>query len=113
MTILFDKRSCLKRANDMLSTNDDSLLRYACLELRFCLEDIAYRKLSTYAKRLPDEVLKTWQPPQAFRALLEFEPYADQTTTIRICEETSRGYHQCASRGRVFAPTKYMEHFTG
>lgn len=88
MSISFDKRSCLERAKNLLSKNDDSLLRYVCLELRFCLEDITYKKLSTYAKRLPKEVIEKWQPPQAFRALLEFEPYADQNFSIKIREES-------------------------
>ena len=87
----FDKRACLTRAEHLLEKNDDDLLRYACLELRFCLEAIAYDKLRTYAKRLPEAILRTWQPPQAIRALLEFEPLADQDFTLRISPESELG----------------------
>jgi predicted RNA-binding Zn-ribbon protein involved in translation (DUF1610 family) len=87
----FDKYDCLKRAKDLLSRDDDSLLRYSCLELRFCLEAITYEKLRLYATRLPAEVLEKWQPPQALRALLEYEPYADQNFTLRIATEVAPG----------------------
>jgi hypothetical protein len=35
-----DKWSHLERARKLLSTGDDDALRYACLELRFCIEAI-------------------------------------------------------------------------
>jgi hypothetical protein len=91
MTIDFHKTSCFNRAKALLAEEDDSLLRYICLELRFCLEAITYDKLRTYIKRIPEEVLETWQPPQAMRALLEFEPDADQDFSIRISPETKSG----------------------
>jgi hypothetical protein len=87
----FDKGSCFERAKKLLATGDDSVLRYACLELRFCLEAVTYDKLRTYAKRLPKEVLDKWQPPQAVRALLEFEPLADQDFTLRFARESEPG----------------------
>lgn len=87
----FDKYSCLKRAKDLLTRDDDPLLRYSCLELRFCIEAITYEKLRLYAKRLPAEVLEKWQPPQALRALLEYEPYADQNFTLRIATKVAPG----------------------
>lgn len=91
MSTHFDKYSCLQRAKDLLDRNDDSCLRYVCLELRFCLEVITYDKLSTYANRLPASVLRKWQPPQALKALLEYEPYADQNYVLNIFRESSLG----------------------
>ena len=87
----YDKRSSLSRALRLLEIQDDDLLRYVCLELRFCLEAIAYEKLNIYAKRLPKSVLNTWQPPQVIRALLEFEPLADQDFELRISPESALG----------------------
>lgn len=87
----FNKRAYLNRAEHLLEKNDEDLLRYVCLELRFCLEAIAYEKLRTYAPRLPDAILNTWQPPQAIRALLEFEPLADQDFVLRISPESEPG----------------------
>lgn len=86
-----DQLSLLNRAKELLAKQDDSLLRYACLELRLCLEAITYKKLQLYAPRLPASVLEKWQPPQAVRALLEFEPHADRDYGLRVCPETSTG----------------------
>jgi len=91
LSLEFDKASCFERAKRLLASGDDSVLRYVCLELRFCLEAIAYEKLRTYTKRLPKEVLEKWQPPQAVRALLEFEPLADQNFTLRVSMESEPG----------------------
>lgn len=80
----FDKQSCFERAKYLFDKNDDSLLRYICLELRFCIEDIVYDKLKIYVKRLPQSVIETWQPPQAMKALLRLEPDANQTFSLAI-----------------------------
>lgn len=87
----FKKESCLNRAKQLLERNDDALLRYDCLELRFCLESITYDKLRTYIKRLPESVLKKWQPPQAVRALLELEPFAEEDFELLISPESAPG----------------------
>jgi transcription elongation factor Elf1 len=87
----FDKRSCLKRAKELLERGDDSVLRYVCLELRFCMEAVTYQKLETYAKRLPRGILAIWQPPQAVKALLELEPGADQDFQMMVAFESEPG----------------------
>lgn len=91
MDIGFDRRGCFERAKALLAGNDESGLRYTCLELRFCLEAIAYDKLKLYAGRLPTKVLETWQPPQAMRALLEYEPSANENFTLAVCLEDASG----------------------
>ncbi len=91
MTFSFDRNACLKRAKELLSRNDDDLLIYACLELRLCLESIAYDKLRVYQKRLPQEFFGKWQPPQALRALEQLEPFSNQDFELRICKESPRG----------------------
>jgi predicted RNA-binding Zn-ribbon protein involved in translation (DUF1610 family) len=88
---MFDKRSCFSRARALLATNDDEVLRYACLELRFCIEAVTYDKLRTYAARLPPRVIETWQPPQAMKALRQIEPGADHDFTLRVCRESEPG----------------------
>jgi hypothetical protein len=49
----YDKWSCLERARNLLSVAGDDSLRYACLELRFCIEAITYEKLDTYSSYVP------------------------------------------------------------
>ena len=55
------------------------------------IESVAYEKLRVYAPRLPQAVLDTWQPPQAMKALLEYEPMATENFRLRISPETSYG----------------------
>lgn len=86
-----EKRACLNRAKVLLSSGDDAALRYACLELRFCLETVTYDKLRAYASRLPLEVLSRWQPPQAMAALLELEEDAEQDYNLAVARESSPG----------------------
>lgn len=88
---ILDKELCLARAELLARSGRPEDLRYACVELRFCLEAIAYEKLRVYGQRLPADVLATWQPPQAVRALLDFEPLADQDFVLRVSRETEPG----------------------
>ena len=72
----------MARAKALLTNPTPENLRYAALELRLCMEALTYEKLRSFSSLVPQEVLKTWQPPQAVKALLEFEPNADQSFTI-------------------------------
>jgi hypothetical protein len=52
-----NKYDCLARAKALLDAGDTTSLRYACLELRSCMEEATYEKLRAYAPRLPRDVL--------------------------------------------------------
>lgn len=73
-----DKRACLKRAKKLIADGSADSLRYAALELRFCMEAMTYEKLRASSSHIPPSVLENWQPPQAVKALLEYEPKADK-----------------------------------
>jgi predicted RNA-binding Zn-ribbon protein involved in translation (DUF1610 family) len=75
----------------MVGKTEDLNLRYAALELRMCMEFLTYEKLRSYSDVIPASVLATWQPPQAVKALLEFEPRADQTFTLHIGKQDGPG----------------------
>ena len=77
-----DKRSCMARAQALMADATPESLRYAALELRLCIEALTYEKLRAFSQIVPEEVLRTWQPPQAVKALLEFEPPADRTFVL-------------------------------
>ncbi|MYM38648.1 hypothetical protein [Duganella qianjiadongensis] len=77
-----DKRSCMARAQALMAEAKIENLKYAALELRLCIESQTYEKLRAFSSMVPEDVLRTWQPPQAVKMLLEFEPHADQTFTI-------------------------------
>lgn len=86
-----DKRSCMARAKKLLAEAAPEHLRYAALELRLCIEALTYEKLRAYSDIVPEEVLRTWQPPQAVKALLEFEPRADRTFVLLAGREEEYG----------------------
>lgn len=86
-----DKRSCMQRAELLLQRPEPEAIRYAALELRTCMESITYEKLRTYASKVPNSVRTKWQPPQAVKALLEFEPRSDQSFSIHIGKQEGVG----------------------
>lgn len=91
MTPIDEKRDAFRRAEELLDQTQDEILRYAILEVRRCLEAVAYEKLWAYKDRLPAAIAKKWQPPQAFKALIAIEPDAGRTSIIRFAEETEFG----------------------
>lgn len=72
------KYKCIERANSLIEEGTAVSLRYAALELRFCMEAITYEKLEASAKHIPPDIIDKWQPPQAVKALLEHEPKTDK-----------------------------------
>ena len=86
-----EKKDAFQRAVKLLSDGDVSNLRYVVLEVRRCLEAVAYEKLFAYKDRIPLEVAKKWQPPQAFKALIALEPDAGRSSVIRYAQETVPG----------------------
>lgn len=81
----------MTRAQALLASPTPENLRYAALELRLCIEALTYEKLRSFSSLVPEEVLQTWQPPQAVKALLEFEPHADQSFTVLAGVEEEYG----------------------
>lgn len=87
----YDKWSCLERARNLLANSGDGSLRYACLELRFCIEAIVYEKLNTYSGYVPAAVFEKWQPNHAMKMLLQFEPDAAEDFTLYVSSESEPG----------------------
>jgi predicted RNA-binding Zn-ribbon protein involved in translation (DUF1610 family) len=55
------------------------------------MEAITYQKLKAFSSTIPEDLLAIWQPPQAVRALLEFEPQGDQSFSIAAGLEDEPG----------------------
>lgn len=81
----------LKRAEKLMHAGDHVSLRYACLELRLCLEKIVYQKLAQLKDTIPPDVYRAWQPQKALKLLLSFEPGADQDNTLEIRNSNADG----------------------
>lgn len=86
-----EKRKAYDAATVLLAKQDDCSLRYAALEVRRCLEAVVYEKLRVYDVLLPEDSVYKWQPPQAFDALIEIEPNAEESCTISIAMHKEPG----------------------
>lgn len=80
-------RDALARAKGHLASDAPDRARYAALDLRLALEAVAYETAQSYADELPESAYETWQPPALVDALLEVNPHADRSVTLRIREE--------------------------
>ena len=80
----FNTQAILKRVRGLIQQDTEESLRYACLELRFCIERIVYDKIYTYRKRIPEELFDVWQPKKVLKLLLEFEPDSEREYHIGI-----------------------------
>jgi len=86
-----NKYSMMEWAKKLFEDPTPANLVYAALELRLCMEGITYETLRSFSDVVPESVLSTWQPPQAVKALLEFEPIADRSWSLFAGEEEEFG----------------------
>ncbi|MFA1261863.1 hypothetical protein ACDI97_10665 [Xanthomonas axonopodis pv. fascicularis] len=84
-------RLAVDRASAILATGIDDQLRYAALELRLAMEALTYDRAQAYAKEIQPEAMSTWQPDKVMKMLLEVEPTAGSSYTLRIGEEPYPG----------------------
>ncbi|MDZ7817536.1 MAG: hypothetical protein U5K55_02490 [Aliarcobacter sp.] len=64
----------LNKAKKQLEVNSNECFIYACLELRMCIEILAYEKLKSYKERIPEDIYSKWQPTKIIKILEELEP---------------------------------------
>jgi hypothetical protein len=62
----------------------EDVLRYVALDLRRCIEAVVYEKLEAYRKWISEKLARTWQPPQAFKALLEIDPGGENDSVFAV-----------------------------
>jgi hypothetical protein len=84
---IFRAAEGLGRAKALIEKGDEHSLRYACLELRLCLEKIVYRQLSQYGDVVPGSTVRTWQPDQLLRLLSSFDPIGTQAGEMSFALE--------------------------
>lgn len=59
------------------------------MELRFCLEIIAYRQLQEYGEEIPGEIVGQWKPDQIIKLLASFSPGSDQDCELSVGSHNS------------------------
>ncbi|MBB4821095.1 DNA-directed RNA polymerase subunit RPC12/RpoP [Pseudomonas alcaligenes] len=74
----------LERAKAHLDSPEEHLLRYAALELRFCLEAVAYRQLEQYGDVFPGNMVGMWKADQILKLLASFDPMSNQEGELSI-----------------------------
>lgn len=84
MRTMISQIETLKRAENLLEIGDEISLRYACLELRYCIEAIAYKNLNQFKKEIPETALKVWKPKDIINLLEEFDPDIQEDRTVSI-----------------------------
>jgi ribosomal protein S27E len=84
-------RDALARAKKLIASGDSDNLTYACLELRKCLEALAYDQLLAYLAEVPLKALATWQPDKVIKELLRVDPRADASSQLSMQREAGDG----------------------
>ena len=84
-------RDHLANAKKHLETEGEPHARYACLELRMCIEALTYLNLEAYLHEVPNTVMKKWTPKQVIDELLAVDPHADQSAHISVGIEDTPG----------------------
>jgi hypothetical protein len=77
----------LAKAQYLLKASDGDSHRYACLELRMCVEAITYGMLSLYRPELEQKSLRGWQPRKVFDELLNIDPHVETAPTVEIQDD--------------------------
>src|SRR5438105_14644122 len=82
-----EKVQAYEAARDLLAQEREELFRYIALELRRCIEAVVYEKLEAYRTWISEKLARTWQPPQAFKALLEIDPGGQDDAVIAVAPQ--------------------------
>lgn len=90
--MVFGTESHIALAVVHLESDDDDRLKYACLELRFALERIAFQKLQLRLDKITREEISAWQPKRIIESLMELvDASIDQGYEIRVAPNDDEG----------------------
>lgn len=81
---IYGIRDGLDRARALLTTGREDERAYAALEIRFCMEAIAYRQLDSYGPAIMSQLMKEWNPSRIVRMLTLFDEHSDQPAQFAI-----------------------------
>ncbi|TPK63856.1 hypothetical protein FJ930_26105 [Mesorhizobium sp. B2-4-15] len=92
----------LKTVDILLGAGDDGLTRYACVELRLCVEAICYGMLCLYRAELSKGELAKWQPKKVLDELLEIDKYATTPQLLSIQDPKTGEWHPLGTQDYRF-----------
>ncbi|CCV13285.1 hypothetical protein [Mesorhizobium sp. STM 4661] len=87
----YNAREHVKQAKEFAASDNEAMLRAACLELRMAIESLVYDLLQTYLAEVSNSVMEKWQPKQVMDELLYIDPNADKTSSISVGLEEKYG----------------------
>ena len=93
MSIHREAMEHLDKARRLLDAGDVDSLRYAALEMRYCIEHLFYKVVPQYKDELPDNVLRgdVWKPGEIISMIADIDPGVTHDRRLRIGPETSPG----------------------
>jgi transposase-like protein len=93
MSIHYRAMAHLEKAKELLAKNDEDSLRYAALEIRYCIEHLFYELIPLYKQELPDDVMngKVWKPGDIIAMISEIDPGVLHDRTLTFGSESSPG----------------------
>ncbi len=86
MSIHHEAMAHLDKARALLSEGSDDSLRYAALEMRYCIEHLFYKIIPHYKDELPDDVMsgKIWRPGDIISMIADIDPGATRDRRLRM-----------------------------
>ena len=83
----------LKKAEALIQSGNSDQLRYAALEMRYCIEHIFYGYVPQYKAELPDDVVdgKVWRPGDIIDMIADIDPMVVHDSVIRIGAQPALG----------------------
>ncbi len=94
---------CFKNAADLLSS--EGSLTYTALELRRCIEALAYRRLSEFIDDLGGkDRFKDWQPKKVMDAIESIDPKANMPSILTMYKQNNAGKADGAVFSSSFTP---------
>lgn len=93
MSIHYRAMAHLEAARGLLASADEAHLRYAALELRYCIEHLFYELIPLYKDELPDSVVggAVWRPAEIIDMIVAIDPGVHEDRSLRMGLETSPG----------------------
>ncbi|MCP2082235.1 UNVERIFIED_ORG: DNA-directed RNA polymerase subunit RPC12/RpoP [Methylorubrum zatmanii] len=76
----------LSNAEALLLQENEQSARYACLELRLCIEALCYELLALYRNEMSKSAISHWTPKKVLSELLQIDEHATSSATISIQE---------------------------